>query len=76
MQGVVPQTWIWARVPTGFELELGVEGRHFEDADIGHAEHVGDRSRSRRAVTQPSCSCARISSGMIAPIAGGLRDTS
>jgi hypothetical protein len=24
------------------QLELRVEGRHFENADIGHAEHVGD----------------------------------
>ncbi|MNV82888.1 hypothetical protein D3C71_1766540 [compost metagenome] len=27
----------------GLELELGIEGRDFEHADIGHAEHVGDR---------------------------------
>jgi hypothetical protein len=29
------------RVPTG-ELELRVEGRDFQNADIGHVEHVGD----------------------------------
>ncbi len=26
----------------GAELELRVEGRDLEDADIGHAQHVGD----------------------------------
>ena len=42
MQGVVPQTWMWARRADRLQLELRVEGRDFERADIGHVEHVGD----------------------------------
>jgi len=31
----------------GLELELSVEGRNFQHADIGHAEHLGDLFNGR-----------------------------
>jgi hypothetical protein len=37
------------------ELEHGVEGRHFQHADVGHAQHVATYSMAARVV-QPSCS--------------------
>ncbi len=37
------------------QLELRIEGGDFENTDIGHAEHVGDRL-DRRPRHQPSCS--------------------
>jgi hypothetical protein len=49
----------------GGELEHEVEGRDLERPDMRHAQHVGHRSIAGR-VSQPSCSCARHSSGMIA----------
>ena len=41
MQGVVPQTWTWARADR-LQLELRVEGRDLEHADQGMSSIVGD----------------------------------
>ena len=43
MQGVVPHTCTWAFLPTG-KLEHRVEGGDLVDADVGHAQHVGDEA--------------------------------
>ena len=47
------------------QLELRVEGRDFQDADQGMSSMSATCSIAA-LVTQPSCSCARISSGMTA----------
>ena len=47
MQGVVPHTYTCAFFPTGRELEHRVEGGDLVDADVGHAQHVGDQPHGR-----------------------------
>ena len=48
------------------ELEHRVERRDLVDADVGHAQHVGDQPHGRLRQPASCCSCARHSSGITA----------